>query len=1250
MKKQKSSPPFILAPLFSVLLMLLMVFSSKLYADRIVTSVSVDGSTQTTVTAGSSVNVVVNVTTTGNRANARWRSTSWILSDGTNECVNHGNFNSSGAYSVNFNIAAPSVLGEYDLSIRAYRDDGCSQGQSATSTLNDAIRVNTVNSFTGTNYRDFSLLYGANLHGDMKIFGNTILGERQCLNWQWQWGGWGIGWIQVCASYATVCPAANTNNAEIQTRFWDVDGDASTFNSSSSQLIMPAGSVVKKAYLYWQGLAAINEFNSARTIKFKPPGGGYISFEAPISQMNWSQYGSYFPYQAKIEITEHMNGAGEYAIADLTTTEGQIAGLGTYGAWSIVVVYENLENTMKNISIYDGYQAIDENNEQEITLSGFMTPTTGVVNSKFLVFTGEGDVDISGDYVEMDGTKLRRNDADGGNNAFNASVTDNGVGVATRSPSCQNNLGIDIHTYNVGTMGQNIIGNNQTSTTVKLGSSQDMYFPSVFAFSTELYVPDVCYEEYITKDGQTPDTIKVGDLLDIEVYITNKNFEPAKGVSIKRMFNTEYEYERNSTQVYEGGSFQANTDAAGDDVVLYDEDEDFLLLNLGQGATADSGGIINLDQNETFAFQFTPGVDGNISSAYLVSYRDESGVNGPIEEFNNIPIGKCSNRDITETIIPVEPSGNARIVESGKNWNDFNGGLFTKVVGLGTTYDILFATDDSGAVLTNGEIAKIELIDIFQGNNTLVETVFDGNLEINQRESFSRTFNSAYQRVQFRITLASGDVAYSNDFSVRPAEFKSDSLSLWAGEVFNIDADSIKAVVHDPENPYTENPSAKYNTTLNKNHIELSLTDPGKVCTSTALGDVVESFGINFNGGSNVSGASSIELKDIGNFQIKLTDSTWAASSDDVSNEHCILDSDTNELDSQGRLGCSFSGILPVVVKPYELNITRADYIASTGSDWLYMADVSDMNVTVSAIVQANNKQHQALQNFDALCYASDVNLSFKYSVVKPNSVVNLSYIPNTLDINKSIDDINKTITISASDFSQGLSSKQYSFNINRSQDTPLGPVDISLEGVEVASTDVAKDENNATVGINKTFLYGRLRAYDVETSMRPEVEVPLFIEVYGSFGGAGQQNTLNWYTNKWHTNSSFGELKDINSTKINKDFSDIENDVTRENTSHFERIVNLTLKHNFTEATKRTIHLDISPWLWHLPGDLAEPYDYNASSTCKEHPCFEFYYNPHTGQSTSRAIHSGEGEKFGGSDFEMSDANQTRQGAKVFR
>jgi hypothetical protein len=1083
--------------------------------------------------------------------------------------------------------------------------------------------------FSGEHLRPFTQLYKKDLYGDIKIFGNTILGERKCTEGYYSWGGW------VCTSYSnvTTCPANDTNNAEISARYVDIDGDSSTYNSSSSNLTLAAGSTIKKAYLYWQGLAVADDYQNAVNIKLKVPNhSSYINIKANDSKVNWTQNGSYFPYQATADITEYMNGSGTYSVADLFTTEGQISGLGTYGAWSIVVVYENQNETLKNISIYDGYADIDQDNQQTISLSGFLTPTNGVVNSKFLVFAGEGDVDIPGDYIELDGTKLKRNGSDNGNNAFNASITQDGTNVTSRNPSCQNNLGIDIHTYDVGTNGQDIIKNSQTSANVKLGSTQDRYFPSVFAFSTELYIPDICYEEVITKDGEPATNIFAGDTLESEVIISNKSSEPAKGVSLKRVFGDGVAYSNNTTKIKESGVFVQKTDAQDDDTVSFINSSDSLILNLGNGANQDHGGLIALDQNETFQYKFVPQADGNLTSYYLVTYTDESDVGGAgTVTYSNVPIGKCSNRDITSTIIPILPSGTVRIVEQGKDWNYMQGALFTKVVNLSTQYDILYATNENGDTLTSGEIKKIELINLDDRSHSTIATLLDSVTTINQRQTFAYTFTRAYRRLQFRITLADGSFAYSNDFTVRPASFGGD-ISATAGEDVLLSADTITT-------------DLLYDATLNEDSIDELIFDPARICAIHTKEGIINTFDVTMENGKTHSG--TIRFNDVGKFDIKLKDTTWTSSSDDQMNAHCINDSVDNTTDGEGRYGCDFEGIVHVSIQPYELNITNANFIAyPTLQNWLYDANVSDMNVTASATVQANNAQHNAVQNFTANCYAQNVNVTFFYDFNNTNVDANLSYIltsNNTtlLSNNGNFNDINKTIQVSRNAFTIPTIAADinYSFNINRAYNTPFNPISIELKDVNVTTNDVAKIENNATVNSTKTFYYGRVVPTDIRTNKK-SINHHMTLQVYSTSKLDGfQQNSVNWYRMGDDNVSSINNFVpkvdfsyDVNKTGIN------DMNLTQNTSDGF---IDFNITNTWGGSDNAYIHLDIPNYLW-----FNNYSDYNSTGDCATHPCFRyiFYQN-----NSLNNIHSGD---FNASN--VSDKNYIREyqkpGVKTFR
>lgn len=247
------------------------------------------------------------------------------------------------------------------------------------------------NNFSGSNLRAFTRAYQTSLNGGIKIIGNTILGQKN--------------------SNSTICPTNNTNNAEVTLRYWDIDSDSSTFSSSSSTLTLTSNSEIVKAYLYWQGILSAGNKAEAQSVKLKTPTQtSYVEITSQTSKFNWAEQnysGYYYSYQGVADVTSYVKESGVYTVADLSTTQGTINQLGSFGAWAIVVVYRNNSETFKNITLFDGYDIVSSGNNKSYTLSGFLTPTKGTVKSSFLTFTGEGDVDITGDYIQLEALVLK---------------------------------------------------------------------------------------------------------------------------------------------------------------------------------------------------------------------------------------------------------------------------------------------------------------------------------------------------------------------------------------------------------------------------------------------------------------------------------------------------------------------------------------------------------------------------------------------------------------------------------------------------------------------------------------------------------------------------------------------------------------------------------------------------------------------------------------------------------------------------
>lgn len=396
------------------------------------------------------------------------------------------------------------------------------------------------NPYTTSHTRNFTSAYTTNTKGNIKLIGNSAL------------------------TTASGCTTLANNAVTAINANMDPDQTIPTFNSTSADLTLPAGitsAKIKYAALYWQGrlqsgtLAA--NVAQASTVKLKLPGSGYQTISTIPSKFNWWTGSGFADYQGVANITQNLKASINTTAPAVLASTGYaetiwvadvLAYTGTtnlYGAWSLVVVYEDNTVSLKNLSVYDGYLGINTSNSETVTLSGFLTPSAGTVNSSFFVFGGEGDIGY-GDKITL--SNKTGSDVSLGE-VFTSSVTDeNGTNITTSSPACLNTLGVDIHSYNIGTTGSpSIIGTGQTSTTIKMTSftvnpppsgstianSYDTYFPGVFAFATDIYQPFID----IVKTTDSSETVTPNQTITYTANITNTGLEGASNIVIYDNFD-----------------------------------------------------------------------------------------------------------------------------------------------------------------------------------------------------------------------------------------------------------------------------------------------------------------------------------------------------------------------------------------------------------------------------------------------------------------------------------------------------------------------------------------------------------------------------------------------------------------------------------------------------------------------------------------------------------------------------------------
>lgn len=283
--------------------------------------------------------------------------------------------------------------------------------------------------------------------------------------------------------------------------------------------------------------ATISKNYDKRVISLKGPNAtSYTQFTATESDIYYPNLSDGNIYSSFTEITDYVrsNGTGTYFAADIALLEGDNPGTGYSGGWAIIVVYENYKMKQRDVTIFDGYAYVSSSNTTGFTLpvSGFNTVQTGNVALKLGLIASEGDVAYSGDYFQIqknsDSSYLSLSHANNTTtNFFNSSImTPDGI----RNPSLQNNTGIDISMFNVPNPDNTVIGNNQTATNFKYGTTSDTYSIFAIAMSVDSYIPNVevlLAVENLNGNSITaaPSEVQPGDLITYKVEVKNPGTE-----------------------------------------------------------------------------------------------------------------------------------------------------------------------------------------------------------------------------------------------------------------------------------------------------------------------------------------------------------------------------------------------------------------------------------------------------------------------------------------------------------------------------------------------------------------------------------------------------------------------------------------------------------------------------------------------------------------------------------------------------
>ena len=463
----------------------------------------------------------------------------------------------------------------------------------------------------------FGPRFQVNDNGAIVVFGNNVL-TCPASN-------------STCAGARTgTVTGANASNNAYDMRNLDEDGTtgvgAATFNSSSSQVILPDGATVLFAGLYWGArrtgdTAAKNTTAPLNQMMLRVPGA--TTYQTMTAEATFGPNASETAYQQFRNVTTLVrnSGPGVYWGANVAAGRGE----DRYGGWSLVVAYRDPTEPLRNLTVFDGFSNVAVGSSETITISGFLTPLDGTVDARLGMIAYDGDKGAAGDEAFLNSTRLAT-DLSPGTNFFNGSNDRDGRNVTTRTPADVNMLGYDIMQLGV----PNAIPNEETSATVTTSTKNERYFIGVITTQVNLYAPDFTSSRKAVTNLAGRDPAGTGDVLEYTLTYTNSGQDPATDSVSTDVLPPNTTFVPGSIEVLTGPTAEIGpkTDGSGDDEAEFLAATRTVRVRLGTGASGSAGGTIAPGATTSVRFQVVigPGAAGTtlVNQARLAYVADSS--------------------------------------------------------------------------------------------------------------------------------------------------------------------------------------------------------------------------------------------------------------------------------------------------------------------------------------------------------------------------------------------------------------------------------------------------------------------------------------------------------------------------------------------------------------------------------------------------------------------------------------------------
>lgn len=462
--------------------------------------------------------------------------------------------------------------------------------------------------------------FGVTQRGGMVLAGNTV---QTCVT---------------TSGYVSCSNARNALNSGLNDKFnmvyVDIDGDASTFNSSRASMSIPAGATVTFAGLFWGGNVAKGVLGQpapntsiSNTVYLASPTSGYVNVIGRlIGTDNTTGLSRTYGAFADVTALVKSGGNGDYRVANIQTGTGirddNGASGGLFAGWSLIVIYSHPHFPLRNMNIWDGFFRVAEYTTGNISVNNFLTPLTGNFQTTIGTFVFEGDYGLLGDSLQLNGSTIS-NSANPSNNIFNGTTTQFASSMS-RFPSYANSLGVDVDVFDAS----GLIPNGATSTSIVLPTRADNYFPTMVSMAVDVFEPKL--EILKRAEDLNGGYVNPGDTVRYTIQLTNTGVDTATKVVIDDQIPPGMTYVPSTLRVNidPGGNTGTKTDAIGDDQAEFNAGANAVRYRLGVGANGTQGGQLQVGQTATV--EFCVRVNDDVRDGTLITNTGISSYSGSV--------------------------------------------------------------------------------------------------------------------------------------------------------------------------------------------------------------------------------------------------------------------------------------------------------------------------------------------------------------------------------------------------------------------------------------------------------------------------------------------------------------------------------------------------------------------------------------------------------------------------------------------